>query len=102
MDIPWEPHSYLIVRSLFSHSKNEIKLQCYGMFKNNSALHRELYLMLRGSMDGKGGWGRRDAHIGKAESLCSPSEIITTLVINNQRYSILEKHCVIVTNPVHF
>ena len=72
------------------------------MFKNNSALHRELYLMLRGSMDGKGGWGRIDAHIGKAESLCSPSEIITTLVINNQRYSILEKHCVIVTNPVHF
>ena len=39
--------------SPFSHSKkkNEIKLQCYGMFKNTSAVHKGT--LLSGGLDGK-------------------------------------------------
>ena len=37
--------------------------------------------MLCGSLDGRGIWGRMDTRIGMAESLCSPTETITTLLI---------------------
>ena len=70
--------------SPFSHSKkkkSEIKLQCYGMFKNTSAMHRELCSMLCGSLDGKRVWGRMDSYIHMAEAVCCPPEIITALLI---------------------
>ena len=79
MDIAWEPHSYLMGSSPFSHSKkkkNEIKLQCYGMFKNTSAVHKGT--LLSGGLDGKrvgGEW----IHIYVYIRL-SP-ETITTLLI---------------------
>ena len=42
--------------------------------------HRELCSVSRGSLDGRGVWGRMDTWIGMAESLsCSP-ETITTLL----------------------
>ena len=71
--------------SSFSHSKKkkEIKLQCYGMFKNTSAMHRELCSMLCGSLDGKRVWGRMDSYIHMAESVCCPPEIITALLIGH-------------------
>ena len=37
--------------------------------------------MICGSSDGRGIWGRMDAHIPMAESLCCPLEAITTLLI---------------------
>ena len=44
--------------------------------------HRELCLMLYGSLDGRGVWGRMDACIGMAESLHCSSELIATLFVN--------------------
>ena len=43
--------------------------------------HRELCSLLCGSLDGRGVWGRMDTCICIAESLCSPSETIMTLLI---------------------
>ena len=43
--------------------------------------HRELCLMLCGSLDGGGVWGRMDTCICMTESLCCPPETITTLLI---------------------
>ena len=37
--------------------------------------------MICGSLDGRGMWGRMDARIHMAESLCCPLETITTLLI---------------------
>ena len=42
---------------------------------------REVCSMSRGSWDGRGVGGRKDACICKAESLCCPPETITTLLI---------------------
>ena len=38
---------------------------------------------LCGSLDGRGAWGRRDTCECVAESLCCPSETITTLLISS-------------------
>ena len=43
--------------------------------------HMELCSVLCGSLDGKGVWGRMNTCICMAESLCCPSETITTLLI---------------------
>ena len=43
--------------------------------------HRELCSVLCGSLDGKEVWGRMDTCICKAEPLCCPPEIISTLLI---------------------
>ena len=43
--------------------------------------HRELCLMLHGSLDGRGVWGRMDICICMAESLCCLPETMTTLLI---------------------
>ena len=45
--------------------------------------HKELCLILCGSLDGRGVWGRMDTCICKAESLCCPPEAVTTLLIGN-------------------
>ena len=37
--------------------------------------------MLRGKLDGRGVWGRMDTCVCVAESLCCPSETITTLSV---------------------
>ena len=42
--------------------------------------HRELCLMLCGSLDGRGVWRRMDTCICMAESLCCPPETITTFL----------------------
>jgi len=34
------------------------------------------------SLDGRGVWGRMDTCVRMAESLCSPSETTTTLLVN--------------------
>ena len=44
--------------------------------------HRELGLMLHGSLDGRGPWRRRDICVCMAESLCCPPETITMLLIS--------------------
>ena len=44
--------------------------------------HRELCSMSRGSLDGRGVWGRMDTCVCIAESLCCPPEITTTLLIS--------------------
>ena len=44
--------------------------------------HRELCVVLCGSLDGRGVWGRTDTCISMAESLCCPLETITTLLIS--------------------
>ena len=38
--------------------------------------------MLRGTLDGRGVWGRMDTCICMAESLCCPPETTTTLLIS--------------------
>ena len=43
--------------------------------------HRELCLVLCGSLDGRGVWGRMDTWICVAEILRCPPETITTLLI---------------------
>ena len=43
--------------------------------------HRELCLMLCGSLDGRGVWGRVDTCVSMAESLCCAPETIMTLLI---------------------
>ena len=43
--------------------------------------HRELCLMLYGSLDGRGVCERMDICICMAESLCCPVETITTLLV---------------------
>ena len=47
-----------------------------------SVLHMELYSVLRGSLDGRGVWGRMDTCICLAESFCCSLETITTLFVN--------------------
>ena len=55
----------------------------YLKWITNKDNHRELCSMLRGSLDGKGVWGRMDTCICiLAESLCFSPETITTLLIN--------------------
>ena len=44
------------------------------------AEHRELCSVLRGSLDGRGVWGKMDTCICMAESLCCPPETVTLLV----------------------
>ena len=55
------------------------------MFKMNNeqrpAAH-ELCSVLRGSLDGRGVWGRMDACIRTSESLCCPPETTTTVSIS--------------------
>ena len=53
----------------------------YLKWITNKDNHRELCSMLRGSLDGKGVWGRLDTCICMAEYLCCPPETITTLFI---------------------
>ena len=53
----------------------------YLKWITNKDNHRELCSMLRGSLDGKGVWGRLDTCICMAESLHCPPETITTLLI---------------------
>ena len=52
--------------------------------------HKELDSMLRGSLDGRGVWGRMDICICMAESLCCLPEIITLLIgytpIQNKKF----------------
>ena len=43
--------------------------------------HRELCSVSRGSLDGRGVWGRNDACICMLESLCCPPETMTTVLI---------------------
>ena len=44
--------------------------------------HRELCPMLRGSLEGKGTWGRMDPCLYMAQSLCCLPETITTLLVS--------------------
>ena len=46
-----------------------------------TAQHTDRCSMLRGSLDGRQVWGRLDACVCTAESLCSSSETITALLI---------------------
>ena len=57
---------------------------CYisnGWPKGPTVYHRELCLMLCGSLDGRGVWGRMDTCVCMAESLHCLPETITTLLI---------------------
>ena len=45
--------------------------------------HRELCLMLLGSLDGRGVWGRMNMCMCLVESFCCSPEIITALLISN-------------------
>ena len=54
-----------------------------------TAWHRELCSVLCGSLDRRGVWGRMDACICMIESLCSPHETLTTLLIGYQFTSVL-------------
>ena len=47
-----------------------------------SVLHMELYSVLRGSLDGRGVWGRMDMCICMAESFRYSPGTITTLFVN--------------------
>ena len=46
-----------------------------------AAQPRELCPMSCGSLDGRGVWGKKDACTRMAESLCSPPETMTTVLI---------------------
>ena len=51
------------------------------MFKIDNHKNMELCLMLSGSLDRRGVWGRMDTFICMAESLsCSPETITTVLI----------------------
>jgi len=50
--------------------------------------HKELCLVLSGSLDGKGGWGGMDTCICTAESLCCVPETITILLIIYTPYTL--------------
>ena len=52
-----------------------------GVRQGPAAQSRELCSMLCGSLDAREVWGRMDAWIYMTESLCSPPETITTLLI---------------------
>ena len=52
------------------------------------AWYRVLCSVLCGSLDGRGVWGRMDACICMTESLCSPHETLTTLLIGYQFSSV--------------
>ena len=45
-----------------------------------AAQHRELCSTSRGSLDGRGVWGRMGTRVWMAESLCCPPEAITLLI----------------------
>ena len=47
--------------------------------------------MLRHSLGGRGVWGRMDARICMAESLCCPPETILTLLIDYPQYKVESK-----------
>ena len=49
--------------------------------QGSTVWYRELCCMFRGSLDGRGVWGRTDTSICKAESLCCPPETITMLLM---------------------
>ena len=49
--------------------------------------------MLRHSLDGRGVWGRMDARICMAESLCCPPETILTLLIGYPQYRVQTTEC---------
>ena len=51
-----------------------------------TVVHREVCLMLCGSLDGRGVWGRMDTCICMADSLHCSSETITMLSILNWLY----------------
>ena len=44
--------------------------------------------LLRGSLEGRGVWKRRDTRMYMAESLCCPPETITTLLMGYIQYKI--------------
>ena len=54
-----------------------------------TVLHRELYSMLSGSLDGRGVCERLDTHICTAESLCCPPKMVTALLIGCARSCVL-------------
>ena len=56
-----------------------LHLKCIA---SKGLLHRELYSMLYGSLDGREVSGRLDACICMVESLCCPPETITSLLPN--------------------
>ena len=51
--------------------------------QESTVYHMELCLMLYGSLDESGVWGRMDTCVYMAESLLCSHETITTLLINH-------------------
>ena len=52
-----------------------------GSQQGSTIQHRELCSVFCGSLDGRGVWGKMNGCVCMAESLCCPSETITTLFI---------------------
>ena len=65
------------------------EVQMFAVKKKKKVLCRELYLVLCGSLDGKGVWGEMDKCICMAESVWCAPQTITTLSIDNQFSSVV-------------
>ena len=68
--------------------------------------HRELCSMLRGSLDGRGVWGRMDTCIRMAESLlCSPETTTALLIgytpVQNEKFKVWEKTNLVLETKAH-
>ena len=65
---------------------NEVQL--FAVKNRKNVLCRELCLVLCGSLDGKGVWGKMDKCICMAESVCCPPQTITALSTDYQFSSV--------------
>ena len=64
------------------------EVQMFAVKNRKNVLCRELCLVLCGSLDGKGVWGKMDKCICMAESVCCPPQTITTLSTDYQFSSV--------------
>ena len=68
-----------------------------AVFNAENLQHREVCSMSRGSLDGRGVWGRMDTYVCVAESLHCAPEAITTLFIG---YVFVIQQCLTLCRPM--
>ena len=68
--------------------------------QNPTVQHRELCLVLCGSLDGRGVWGRMDTCVCLAESLRCLPETITALLMGHERESVSAQSSGALCDPI--
>ena len=77
------------------------EVQMFAVKNRENVLCRELCLVLHGSLDGKGVWGKMDKCICMAESVCCPPQTITALSTAYQFSSVQSLSRVQLCNPMN-